>query len=57
MNARTCQWTLKRSRIQLLAALAAATITACLMLGIDELAAPSQAGLLDAAAVGATIQA
>ncbi len=57
MNARTRPWTLKRSRMQLLAALAAATITAGLLLGIEELAAPSQAGLRDAAAVGATIHA
>ncbi len=56
MNVRTRPWITQRSRIQLLAAVAAAAITACLMLGIDALAAHSQARLHDVAAVGATIR-
>lgn len=39
MNAKTSQWTTARPRFHLLAAIAAAMITASLMLGIDELAA------------------
>jgi hypothetical protein len=38
MNAKTNQWTSARPRFHLLAAVAAALITASLMLGIDELA-------------------
>jgi hypothetical protein len=56
MNVRTRPWTIRHSRLQLLAAVAAAAITACLMLGIDALAAHSQARLHDVAAVGATIR-
>lgn len=56
MNVRTRPWTTQRSRMQLLAAVAAAAITVCLMLGIDELAAHSQARLHDVAAVSATIR-
>lgn len=56
MNARTRPWNTGRTRMQLLAAAAAAAITVCLMLGIDELAAPGQARLHDVAASGATIR-
>ena len=38
MNAKTNPWTAARPRFHLLAAVAAAAITASLMLGIDELA-------------------
>jgi hypothetical protein len=56
MNARTRPWKTERSRMQLLAAVAAAAITVCLMLGIDELAAHGQARLHEVAASGATIR-
>jgi hypothetical protein len=56
MNARTRPWNTERSRMQLLAAVAAAAITVCLMLGIDELAAPGPARLHDVAASGTTIR-
>jgi hypothetical protein len=42
--------------MQLLAAAAAAAITVCLMLGIDELAARGPARLHDVAAFGTTIR-
>jgi hypothetical protein len=38
MNAKTTRWITARPRPQLLAAIAAAAITASIMLGIDELA-------------------
>lgn len=56
MNAMTRPWTIERSRMQLLAAVAAAAMTVCLMLGIDALAAQGQARLHDVAASGATIR-
>ncbi len=52
MNAKSNQWTTARPRFQLLAAVAAAVITASLMLGIDELATHYSSNAQFAAASG-----
>jgi hypothetical protein len=52
MNAKTSPWTNARPRFHLLAAVAAAIITASLMLGIDELAAHYSTNAQFAAASG-----
>jgi hypothetical protein len=52
MNAKTTQWTAARPRFHLLAAVAAAIITASLMLGIDELATHYSTNAQFAAASG-----
>jgi hypothetical protein len=57
MNAKATQWTSARPRFQLLAAVAAAMITASLVLGIDELAAHYSASPHYAAASSAIAKA
>ena len=57
MNAKTTQWTTARPRFHMLAAVAAAAITASLMLGIGELATHYSVNAQFAAASGTVAKA